>query len=161
MLDTQSPLEIVRFNAKEWDLSQLAARLSVFKASASRTPTPVTEAQLEAINDNPTSILLLQVVHDGKEKLVVGMVHVAVIYLEDRALVGPIAIDKDSTPRGHGTPLMEAAIEYVKTHFPELRRIDLTNRPSHDLSTWYEKFGFKGRTEKNGDPTIVYRLPLT
>ena len=123
MLTNDTPLEVVRFTADDFDLPALAERLTAFKASASRTPTPVTQKQLQDISDSPTNVLLLQIAKDGDESLVVGMVHVAVSYLEDRAHIGPIAIDKDSTPRGHGTPLMEAAIEYTKTHFPDLRRV--------------------------------------
>lgn len=160
MFTQETPLEIVLFNENRFDLRELAERLTAFKASASRMPTPVTEAQLRDISNSPTNILLIQIAKDEETELVVGMVHISVVHLEDRAQIGPIAIDKDSTPRGHGTPLMEAAIEYIKAHFPDLRRIDLTNRPSHDLEVWYGKFGFKGRTEENGDPSTVYRLTL-
>lgn len=160
MLHNESPLKVVKFDASLYDVSPLAERLTDFKALASRTPTPVTVDQLTAISESKTGALLLQVAEEGDEQLVVGMVYVGVSYLEDRALIGPIAIDPKSTPRGHGTPLMEAAIDYAKKSFPSIRRIDLTNRPSHDLEAWYGKFGFKGRTEANSDPTTVYRLTL-
>lgn len=161
MADQQTRLQIVTFHASDFDLATLAQTLTALKATATRTPTPVTVAQLEAIDASPTSILLLQTADTEGGPLVVGMVHVAIIYLEDKAHLGPICVEKESTPRGHGTPLMEAAIAHVKANFPSLRRLDLSNRPSHDLTDWYQKFGFIPRTEAAGDPSIVFRLALT
>lgn len=160
MLTNNTPLKIERFNTEDFDPTVVAERLTFLKARASRTPTLVTEEQLREISESSTSILLLQFTEEGGEMLIVGMVHIAIIYLEDRAHIGPITVDTEATPRGHGTPLMEAAITYIKEHYPEIRRADLTNRPSHDLEEWYAKFGFKGRTEENADPTTVYRLSL-
>lgn len=160
MLTNDTLLKIVRFNTEDFDPALVAERLTFLKARASRTPTPVTVEQLREIEESSTSILLLQFAEVEGGKMIVGMVHIAIIYLEDRAHIGPIAVDTEATPRGHGTPLMEAAITYVKEHYPEIRRADLTNRPSHDLEAWYARFGFKGRTEQNADPTTVYRLSL-
>ena len=151
------PIELVikRFVAGDYELSALAATLTKLKAMASRTPTPVTVEQLRAIDQAETvAILLLQI--NGAQ--VVGMVYISINHLEDRAHLGPIAVDK--VQGGWGTPLMEAAIAYIKEHFPQLRRIDLTNRPGHDHSAWYQKFGFKPRTAEAGDPSIIYRLHL-
>ena len=161
MLHANTPLQIVRFKAVDYNLDELAKRLTTFKSLTTRTPTSVTVDQLRAIDESPTNVLLLQVGKDDDEQLVVGMVHLAIIYLEDRVHLGPICIDANSVPRGHGTPLMQAAIEYVKTNFVGLRRIDLSNRPSHDYTEWYKKFGFTPRTEETGDPTTVFRLSLS
>ncbi len=156
MTEESIPLTIVRFRPADFDLAALATRLTEFKGVASRTPTPVTVEQLQAIGTSETNVLLLQMAGE----IVVGMIHVAVIYLEDRAHIGPICVDTTNTPRGHGTPLMQAAIDYVTANFADLRRIDLTNRPSHDIGEWYKKFGFEPRTEAAGDPSTVYRLSL-
>lgn len=161
MFTQDTPLKIVPFTPEAFNSTYVAERLTALKARATRTPTIVTPEQLQAIADSPTNVLLLQIAEDDGETILVGFVHIAIVHLEDRALIGPIAIDEDSTPRGHGTPLMETAIEYVKNNFPSVRRIDLTNRPSHDHAAWYQKFGFVGRTEENGDPTTVYRLTLS
>ena len=145
----------VRFVAAEYDLSALAATLTELKALTSRTPTPVTTEQLMAIDSaKEVAILLLQ----KQDDTVVGMVHLCINHLEDRAHLGPIAVNKPAG--GWGTPLMEDAIAFVKDSFPLLRRIDLTNRPDHDLGAWYQKFGFQPRTEATGDPTTVYRLNI-
>ncbi len=158
MSTISSSLETVRFIASDWNLESLAQRLTELKALASRTPTPVTVEQLEIIGGSELSVLLLQVEHGTQS--VVGMVHLMVNFLEDRAHLGPICIDKESQPRGHGTALMESAIEYIKINFSGLRRLDLSNRPNHDLAAWYSKFGFVERTEASGDPTTMYRLLL-
>ncbi|MFT5849968.1 MAG: N-acetylglutamate synthase-like GNAT family acetyltransferase [Patiriisocius sp.] len=160
MNEKRAALTIVEFKKENFDLTTLAERLTQFKASASRTPTPVTVEQLQAIDASPTNVLLLQLAETETEPLLVGMVHLSIVYLEDRAHLGPIAVETESLPRGHGTPLLEAAINHVKENFTGLRRLDLSNRPSHDLASWYKKFGFVSRTEETNDPTTVYRLPL-
>lgn len=160
MTNHQTELQIVKFSPADFDVPTLAETVTRLRATATRTPRPVTVEQLEAIGNSETSVLLLQVADMDGESKVVGIVHLNISYLEDRAALGPICIDKESTPRGHGTPLMEAAIAHVKEHYPTLRRIDLTNRPDHDHEAWYKKFGFIPRTEAYGDPTTVYRLPL-
>ncbi len=149
-------LQTELFTAEKFDLVDLAGRLTELKAFASRTPTPVTVEQLEAIASSPEICrLTLQLTPD---RVVVGMVHLTIIPLEDRAHLGPICVQL-SEPRGHGTPLMEVAIADIWKHFPNVRRIDLSNRPAHDLASWYEKFGFVARTEETGDPSTIYRLP--
>lgn len=154
-MNTKPEVATVRFVADNYNLENLAATLTKLKTLVSRTPTPVTVEQLKAIAEGEhASVLLLQQI--GSE--VVGMVHLSINHLEDRAHLGPIVVDK--TRGGWGTPLMEDAIAYIKDNFPQLRRIDLSNRPSHDLANWYKKFGFVPRTEVSGDPTTVYRLPL-
>jgi len=154
-MGTETRLEIVRFKAQEHDLATLARTLSGLKALASRNPTPVTVAQLQAIDGAKDIAILLLQLH-GSE--VVGMVHASINHLEDRAHLGPIAVDK--TKGGWGTPLVETIIAYIKEQYPHLRRIDLTNRPGHDRSDWYQKFGFTPRTEATGDPTVIFRLKL-
>lgn len=154
-MEEHTNLRTVRFVAKEYNLPELAKILTNLKALASRTPTPVTVEQLEAIDQaQQVAVLLLQ----KSEEQVVGMVHVSINVLEDRAHLGPIAVDKSLG--GWGTPLMQDTIAYIKEHFPQLRRIDLTNRASHDLSVWYKKFGFVPRTKEAGDPSTVYRLNI-
>ncbi len=154
-MEQDAQLEIIRFEAQQHDLTALAEVLSGLKALASRNPTPVTAEQLKAIDEAKNVAVLLLQRNKGE---VVGMVHASINHLEDRAHLGPIAVDK--TKGGWGTPLMEAIIAHVREHFPDLRRIDLTNRPDHDYSDWYEKFGFKPRTPKSGDPSVIFRLNL-
>ena len=147
--------ETTKFVASEYDLAELSDTLSALKTLVSRTPTPVTIEQLKAIDEGEhVSALLLQKVDNE----VVGMVHLSVNHLEDRAHLGPIVVNKEKG--GWGSPLMEDAISYIKTNYPDLRRLDLSNRPSHDHADWYKKFGFIPRTEESGDPTTVYRLSL-
>lgn len=154
-MERETQHEIVRFQVENYDLTALAQTLTKLKALASRNPTPVTVEQLRAIDEAKlTAVLLLQLNHHE----VVGMVYASINHLEDRAQLGPIAVDK--TKGGWGTPLMEAVIAYSKEHFPAVRRIDLTNRPDHDHSAWYQKFGFKPRTEATGDPSVIFRLNL-
>ncbi len=154
-MERETQLEIVSFVAGEHDLVVLAKVLSELKALASRHPTPVTVAQLRAISEaKDVAVLLLQV----RAHEVVGMVYASINYLEDRAHLGPIAVHKEKG--GWGTPLMEAIIKYIKEQFPDPRRIDLTNRPQHDHSEWYKKFGFMPRSEVTGDPSVIFRLNL-
>lgn len=135
---SRQELRVVRFTRNEFDLEQLAKWLTALKARASRTPTPVTAEQLDAIHDgDSTSVLLLQIAPDNS---VVGMCHLAVIYLEDRVHLGPICVQEGV---GHGTALRDAAIEYVRERYRDIRRIDATNRPDHDLVGWYKKAGFQ------------------
>ena len=143
-----------QFSAKEHDLSELADTLSHLKSLASRTPTPVTVGHLEAIDrGREVSVLLLQF----QGNAVVGMIHAGISHLEDRAIIGPIAVDR--VKGGWGTPLMEDMISHIRRHFPHLRRIDVTSRRTH-LADWYQKFGFRPRSKEAGDPTTVYRLDL-
>lgn len=150
--------QVTLFKAKDFDLSELSQTLTKLKGQATRTPTPVTVEQLEDIDSSPTSLLFL--LQSSNERKVLGMIHANIIHLEDRAHIGPLSVDSNVTSRGYGTKLMEEAVSYIKDNFPDLRRIDLTNRPGHDLSGWYQKFGFVARTEENSDPSIIYRLKL-
>lgn len=150
------PLQVVRFTTDDFpDLTALATALTELKAIVSRTPTPVTANDLEQIAAaSAVCHLFIQL----DEAVVVGCCMITVSLLEDRAHLGPIVVQKAGAHTGYGTQLMKTAIAYVWEHCPVVRRIDLSNRPDHDLATWYTKFGFSPRTEAVGDPTTVYRL---
>ena len=149
-------LQIKRFTKAQFgDLESLAEQLTRLKALASRTPTPVTVGQLKQVSDaGDLSNLFLQL--DGD--IVVGWCMITISVFEDRGHLGPVAVLKEGLHTGHGSPLVEFSINYVWDNFPEVRRIDLSNRPDHGLETWYRKFGFVPRTEVESDPTTVYRL---
>lgn len=149
-------LHIVRFEKDSFtDLKSLAEELTVLKALASRNPTPVTVSDLEKVLNSEVCNLFIQIDEDD---VVVGWCMLTVSPFEDKANVGPIAVQKEGEHTGHGTPLIQFAIDYVFDSNPGVSRIDLSNRPQHDYSEWYRKFGFVPRTEAEGDPTTVYRL---
>jgi len=149
-------LDVVRFEKSNFsDLEKLAADLTVLKALASRTPTPVTVADLEKVAAaGDVCNLFLQL--DGEH--IVGWCMLTVSLFEDTAHLGPIAVQKEGDHTGHGSPLMQFSIDYIFNTYQNIRRIDLSNRPDHDMEQWYRKFGYLPRTEEEGDPTTVYRL---
>jgi len=150
-------LEVRLFKAADFDLTLLAAQLTELKALASRALTPVTVQELEQV-DTAGNVCNLFLQLDGE--IVVGWCMITISVFEDRGHLGPIAVKKEGGHTGYGSSLMQFALDYVKENHPELRRVDLSNRPDHDLESWYRKFGFIPRTEVEGDPTTVYRLSL-
>jgi|GEM_PF-6882052 len=150
-------LQLIRFEEGSFsDLGNLAEQLTSLKALASRTPTPVIVEQLQQVlAAGDLYNLFLQL--DGD--VIVGWCMITVSVFEDRGHLGPIAVQKEGEHTGHGSPLIKFSLDYMWEHYADLRRIDLSNRPSHDLETWYRKYGFVPRTEAEGDPTTVYRAP--
>jgi len=139
-----------------FDLHTLSIQLTALKALASRSPTPVTTEDLLLVqNSGGVCNLFLQL--DGD--MVVGWCTITISVFEDRGHLGPIAVHKSGEHTGYGSSLLEFSLAYMWREYPNLRRIDLSNRPEHDLEHWYRKFGFIPRTETEGDPTTVYRLP--
>jgi GNAT superfamily N-acetyltransferase len=150
-----SELKTVRFSKAEFDVPKLAKELTALKALASRTPTPVTAQQLEQVEAS-SDLCNLFIQLNGNH--VVGWCTITISLFEDRGHLGPIAVHKTGEHTGHGTALMNFALDYIWQNYSEIHRIDLSNRPSHDLERWYKKFGFVPRTQAEDDPTTVYRL---
>lgn len=148
-------LRTVRFCKSDFDIKKLAVDLTELKSLASRTPTPVTEEHLEQVEQSG-GVCNLFIQLDGEH--VVGWCTITISLFEDRAHLGPIAVFKTGKNTGYGTQLMNYSLEYIWRNYSDIRRIDLSNRPSHDLEIWYKKFGFVSRTETENDPTTVYRL---
>lgn len=155
-MEQKTELQVVRFDKETFsDLENLAEQLTVLKALATRTPTPVTVADLEQVSA-AGDICNLFLQQNGE--VVVGWCMLTTSLFEDTAHLGPIAVQKEGEHTGHGSPLLQYATHYTFQQYPSIRRIDLTNRPDHDLEQWYRKFGFVPRTEAENDPTTVYRM---
>ena len=148
-------MNVIRYTKETFpDSAALAVELTALKALASRSNTPVTPEEIEQIAGASELCHLFLQVADSQ---VLGWCMVTVLPFEDRAHLGPIAVHKEPDRSGRGSQLLDTAIQFVENHCPTVRRLDLSNRPSHDLEAWYRSFGFVPRTEAAGDPTTVYR----
>lgn len=70
--------------------------------------------------------------------------------------VHDIVIHENARGRGLGTTLMQEIIGRAQAKWPEIVRIQLTSRPQRGTGPFFEKCGFRPRTEEAGDPTVVY-----
>ena len=111
----------------------------------------MTVAELEAIIDGPTSVVLVARVDDH----VVGMLTLVTFAIPSglRAWIEDVVVDDQRRGTGVGKALTLAAINHARTM--GARSVDLTSRPSREVANrLYVKLGFQRRD------TNVYRLSL-
>ena len=126
-----------------------AMNLLVPQLSSSRPPP--SPAELRAIVDSDSTVLLLARDHSG----VLGSLTLAMFRIPTglRAWIEDVVVDDDARGKGVGRLLNEVALEHARA--AGATTVDLTSRPSRDAANrLYRRLGFVERE------TNVYRYEL-
>lgn len=114
----------------------------------------VTRARLDYIKQSPDHIMLVCVEGEGLLGMTLAQrvtgINNSYIYIHD------VVIDAHARGCGIGTKLITTLIDSAQKRWPEAVRVQLTSRPSRGTGPFFDKLGFRPRTEESGDPTVVY-----
>ena len=130
---------------------ELIDAMNVLIPQLSSSNPPPSPAELQAMVDSDSTVLLLARDHSG----VLGSLTLAIFRIPTglRAWIEDVVVDDEARGKGVGRLLSEVALEHARA--AGATTVDLTSRPSRDAANQlYQRLGFVERE------TNVYRFQL-